>query len=363
MKHKITKNIIWGLAIWLLGCLSPSDPVGIKILSEFTIDTGSYCRTLDVTDSLLFVNSEEQGVRLYRYQITAGNAVNFEQIFDAPDYGQSINAPVVLLRDYPLVLTLKFITDGVHYRFMPQDAFFSRVAYGIDNDDRDYVRSFTVEEDQANETVTVFTLNRSYEIGAQNSFKRFTDSTHVTMRQMTVGSFGELYWLNPPVSVDSVDALSGNAKFISYADGFLAVTNSQLDITIIRVNASNNLERIGSYDIPGSANCQYSDKSVVFTGLKNDFGCYTALLDSAGTVVGTLQLADGYSVNGIHSDSGLLALACGNDGVLLYEWDGDLNFSEIGWIPTDYVYQVKIIDAQTLFAATRAGVEIYRIDY
>jgi len=349
--------------IWLLGCLSPSDPVGVKVLSEQTIDTGSYCRTLDVTDSLLFVNSEEQGARLYHYQFTTGNAVTYEQVFDAPDYGQSINAPVVLLRGYPLAMTLKYITDGVHYRFLPQDAFFSRVAYGIDNDDRDYVRSFAVTEDPANETVTVFTLNKSYEIGAQNSFKRFTDSTHVTMRQMTVGSFGELFWLNPPVSVDSVNALGGNAKFISYANGFLAVTNSQLEITLIKADVSNGLQRAGSYDIPGSANCQYSDQSVVFTGLKNDFGCYTALLDSAGNVISTLQLAAGYSVNGIHTNSGLLALACGNDGVLLYEWNGGLNFTEIGWVPTDYVYQVKIIDAQTLFTATRAGVEIYRIDY
>ncbi len=363
MKKKILKNCLVIITLWLAGCLSPSAPTGIKVIHEDIIDTGSYCRTLGVNDSLLFVNSEEQGVRMYRYQIAADNSISVEQVFDEPDFGQSITAPVVLLKQYPLAFTSKFITDGVHYRFLPHDAFFSRVPYGLDNDDRDYIRHFAVAEDSIAGTVTVFTLNRSYEIGTQNSFKRFTDSTHVTRREMTVGSFGDLYWLNQPVNVDSVDALSGNAEFISYSNGYLAVSNSQIGITILGVNDATGLEQVGSYNIPGAANALYSDQSVVFTGLKNNFGCYTALLDSGGTVVGTLQLAVGYSVNGIHSSSDRLALACGKYGVLFYEWSGSLEFTEIGWIPTDYAYDVKIYDAQTLFVATRAGVEIFKIDY
>ena len=75
-------------------------------------------------------------------------------------------------------------------------------------------------------------------------------------------------------------------------------------------------------------------------------------------------IAEGYTVNGIHMKSGILALACGSDGLLLYEWNGFDSSSpaaEVGRLDSDYAYNVKVFDEKNIFAATRAGVQLFQI--
>jgi hypothetical protein len=64
-------------------------------------------------------------------------------------------------------------------------------------------------------------------------------------------------------------------------------------------------------------------------------------------------------------DDGLLALAAGHDGILLYKWNGNV-VSFMGKIETAYANTVKVksdVNGKIIFAATEDGIEIIQIDY
>ena len=70
--------------------------------------------------------------------------------------------------------------------------------------------------------------------------------------------------------------------------------------------------------------------------------------------------AIGYTITGIDQDDGLLVLAAGHDGILLYNLNGsDISF--IGKIETAYANNVKV-SGNIIFAATEDGIEIIQID-
>ena len=71
-----------------------------------------------------------------------------------------------------------------------------------------------------------------------------------------------------------------------------------------------------------------------------------------------LDVANGYTINGISEDNGILALSAGRDGVLLYQWNGDLNVDFIGQIETPYSNKVKV-DGNNILISTEDGVFIY----
>ena len=83
-------------------------------------------------------------------------------------------------------------------------------------------------------------------------------------------------------------------------------------------------------------------------------------MDDDGNIINTNQFASGYSVNGIHLDYSLLALAAGNDGILLYHWSG-IDISFMGKIETAYANNVKVA-GDIIFAATEDGIEVIQID-
>ena len=86
-----------------------------------------------------------------------------------------------------------------------------------------------------------------------------------------------------------------------------------------------------------------------------------AILDNNGAVITTYQFAKGYTINGIHQDNGLLALAGGHDGILLYNWNGS-NIQFIGKIQTSYANNVKVA-GNIIFAATEDGIDIFQINF
>jgi hypothetical protein len=79
-----------------------------------------------------------------------------------------------------------------------------------------------------------------------------------------------------------------------------------------------------------------------------------------GSISGPSQFATGYSIRGIHEDKGLLALAAGHDGILLYDWTG-LDVSFLGKIETPYANSVKVA-GDIIFVATEDGIEFIQID-
>tara|TARA_B100001123_G_C15327948_1_gene1030203 strand:+ start:1774 stop:3207 length:1434 start_codon:yes stop_codon:yes gene_type:complete len=77
-----------------------------------------------------------------------------------------------------------------------------------------------------------------------------------------------------------------------------------------------------SLHFPGEVNSVLMRNSVLFAGLSTSNGCYMSLLDGNGGVITNLQIADGYTINATAASDRLIALAAGHDGVLLFEWDG-----------------------------------------
>ena len=115
------------------------------------------------------------------------------------------------------------------------------------------------------------------------------------------------------------------------------------------------------FDTPGEVEVIFSEDNNIFAGLKYSNGCVLTQLDDDGNIINTNQFAIGYSVNGIHQNNGLLALATGNNGILLYNWSGS-NVSFMGIIETSYANNVKVA-GNIIFAATEDGIEIIQIDF
>ena len=93
-----------------------------------------------------------------------------------------------------------------------------------------------------------------------------------------------------------------------------------------------------------------------------------SLLDSDGVVVDNLSLANGYTINNISEDNGIIALSAGHDGVLLYRHyqnfddENDLlgPVSFVGQINTPYSNNVKV-DGDNLIISTEDGIYLYLI--
>ena len=113
-----------------------------------------------------------------------------------------------------------------------------------------------------------------------------------------------------------------------------------------------------SFDLPGEVNAVYVKDLVLFSGLSTSNGCYISLLGDNGAVVENLPIANGYTINGISEDNGILALSAGRDGVLLYQWNGALSIDFIGQIQTPYSNRVKV-DGNNILVSTEDGVFIY----
>ena len=115
------------------------------------------------------------------------------------------------------------------------------------------------------------------------------------------------------------------------------------------------------FDTPGEVEVIFSKGNTIFSGLKYSNGCVMSILDDDGNIINTNQFAIGYSVTGIHQNNGLLALAAGHDGILLYNLSGS-NVSFMGKVETSYANAVKIA-GDIIFAATEDGIEVIQIDF
>jgi len=116
----------------------------------------------------------------------------------------------------------------------------------------------------------------------------------------------------------------------------------------------------------GEANCTYSYGNAIIGGFSNFRGCYMELLDSDGSEISNLTFADGYSISAIGYDhqSGLLALGAGNDGIILYDWNGGGSVSLKGMLDVgdnNYVFDVEVMGS-SIYVGSENGITIYKIE-
>ena len=153
------------------------------------------------------------------------------------------------------------------------------------------------------------------------------------------------------------------AEKIIYSDSLLTVAMGELGLTIYKQNFNGSIDPMpfAQIDTPGEVYSVHAEGHTVFAGLSYYKGCYMALLDNQGNIENNLTFAEGSNVRGIDSDGDLIALACGYDGVLIYEWQSDNQMKFLGSLETGYANAVAV-QQNTVFAATRDGIEVFNIE-
>ncbi|MAQ43732.1 MAG: hypothetical protein CMG25_04515 [Candidatus Marinimicrobia bacterium] len=179
-----------------------------------------------------------------------------------------------------------------------------------------------------------------------------------------VGCYGlnpELAWLCGEF-VDEADCVEPCGTWVTEEDAeVFEDTNGDGVYTIIK----NSFTFKDNFNVQGGeAESLFITDNYVLAGFDNDRGCYMALLDSDSSIMANLLFADGYSINAIDAGNSFLALAAGNDGVLIYQWDGSLEVNLLTNIDSgddNYVYDVKV-DGNNIYTASENGISIYKIE-
>jgi len=358
--NKIINTTIAMGALLFWGCISPSEPSGVKVENIITLETVGYCRDLDLNDSLLVAAADQNGYVVYSIEFASDGSFSYDEMYgtDPEDHeGEEFQGGEVQIASRYNYFLLMDQADALYYvNFTDVDSI-GRIPYpGSEN--RDYVRGFSLDEAD-NENLLLFTLNR-----AEDGTSTFISSRTLLYVYSDETKKVDFYF----AEFDAVSGLNQDAENLYLGDSLLVVGNSQLGVSLFRQNSDGSLNdsTFAVYNISGGYEVQtvMTQDGVVFAGLSNDGGCHIAQINSNGGIDFETQIAEGYTVNGIHMKSGILALACGSDGLLLYEWNGFDSSSpaaEVGRLDSDYAYNVKVFDEKNIFAATRAGVQLFQI--
>jgi len=352
-KTKLLFPLIFGLMIY--SCMFPTDPTGINSQLEETIDTGGYCLDLDYNDSLLIAAADENGYQIYTYQISSDGLFTFAFQFgnnelSASEYFRANNVLISKMRNYFLLMDKN---DGLYASSnLSDNNILTHIYSGSSN--QDYIQDVFLNEN--GNSITMFTLNKNDTFCSVHSCSFLKDNNFVEYPN-------EIFWFSP--EIQSIDGFSIEAAELFFNDNLLIVANSQLGVKIIKVESNDTFSNYYSFDTPGTAETVHADSNMIFTGLSDDKGCLISPMDTTFLLANQITIADGYSVKGIHKQNELLALACGDDGVLLYTCFSDDNLpivSKIGRINSAYAYNVKIYNSNTIFVATKEGIQIFTIE-
>ncbi|MBT3251179.1 MAG: hypothetical protein HN729_10535 [Candidatus Marinimicrobia bacterium] len=361
-KHFFQAVIISGLA-FIISCMSPSEPSGVKTRQMTTLPTGGYCKDVIFTEEYIIAAADENGYKVFSYEIT-GNHFEYEDLYGSNDInsdGEIDKIRDVVLsnklnqHDTPLFFSMDY-NDAIYYHnvnyVLPWD--YQVPADGASN--REKVRAFTIDDSQPDHIIMYVLMEEA-----------LTNSSFISIRNLDVqNNFDStiVFW---GAGISRYDGLSSNTDDIYYADSLVYVANSQLGVQVFKQETNESLSLFSEFDgIQGEVSEIFANDGIIYAGLNDDKGCYMALLDSDGEIITTLEIAEGYTVQGIDKINNVLALACGSDGILLYDIlqsTDNLYANEIGRVETEYAYQVKLMSENSFLAATRAGVQYYSLDY
>ena len=346
--------------ILFVGCQTPTDPVGVKIINEWHYETVDACRGIDIIDDVLVAAASSNGY--FKFDITDSDTLQLvTHIADInPNTGDDAAYDVAIsgsIKDKVFVLD---DVDGIVVYFFDGSPSITLDACG---NSLTY-RSLAIN-DAIQDTTIVFTLQKHQVDGLPNGFDQYSTSVGIRKYFETLDPFGgDVLFEND--GCDAVINPSIDAMKVFFADNLLSLTLGGLGVQVYKYehNSEDLLVPWSSFYVQGGeAESLYSMGNTVIGGFDNDRGCYMALLDSDGQIVSNLTFADGYSINAIDYNGGILALAAGNDGVLIYDWNESLGLDLKGILNVgsdNYVYDVKVHD-DDIYVASENGISIYNI--
>ena len=110
----------------------------------------------------------------------------------------------------------------------------------------------------------------------------------------------------------------------------------------------------------------YEHNGFIVTGTASS-GCYITLLEQSSHNIIDMPIfgSNNFAVNNIFydKDKNKLLLSCGNDGVLIYNWDGNsTNASFVNHVISSNAYSAKLYNNSYVIIATKNGIEDYNYE-
>ena len=352
-KIKVNISLISGLIFY--SCMNPSEPVASRLQLITTIKTGGKCRDIDFNDSLMIAAADTNGFQGYTYSFSNEGIFDYAYEFSnsGSDLNESFTANKIIISKNRKFFLLMDKNDGLYAsQHLSINNTFTHIYSGSDN--RDYIQSVALKENE-NE-IHIATLIKQDSSCTVYSKKFLRDNFHFFEDE------NGILWFDS--EINSFDGFSLDASDLFLVDSLLFIADFQL-VKMIKENSDATFSYYFSFDIPGTAETVHADSNMIFTGLGDDKGCLISPMDTTVLLMNQITIADGYSVKGIHKQNELLALACGDDGVLLYNCYNNENkpqVMELGKIDTEYAYKVKIYNSNTMFVATKEGIQIFNIE-
>ena len=350
-------KIFLSAVVFLIGCKSPSNPIGIKIIDEWHYETIDACRGIDISQGVLVAAASSNGY--FRFNINDADTLDLvTHIPDInPNVGDDAAFDVLISNNTEDVAFILDDVDNIIVEFFNDGS--TETLQGCGNSL--LYRSLALNDD-IQDTTILFTLQKHFDV-LPSGFDQY--STSVGMREFYYEEiFSENYFTE--TGCDAIINPNIEAMKIFYSDNILSVADGGLGVQMYKYthNGLNPLASLSSFYVQGGeAESLYSTGNYVIGGFDNDRGCYMALLDTNGDIIGNLTFANGYSINEIDYSGGTLALAAGSDGVIIYEWNESLDLTLKGILNVgsdNYVYDVKVYE-DNIYVASENGISIYKI--
>ena len=222
--------------------------------------------------------------------------------------------------------------------------------------------AFIVDESNFSpELYILYKNNEETSSYAENPYSSVKFMEYAMPPSMTL-DFCELFATCEDDAINIADSLSYNVNDMFYSNDKLYFANSNDEQFSFEIyNKGGGL--LDEYVTDSEVKSIYAVNDFVLAGTRD--GCYITLLEDSGISEDEnykLVLAEDYTIYDIVYDNGKLILTAGDDGILVYDWDGQsFNFVESLRIFTAYSYIARIFE-NSIFVATKEGLEIYNIE-
>ena len=397
-----------------ISCRKPADPViesdSLSYTHWGTFDVSGECLDLDISDTILVVAANYNG--FFVFSIDSENyALDtvYHEINMDPTMGDNRAERIVLSKNHGMV----FILDRY-------DKIWVHKLYGtqyIDNWVEDCYGGAWISTtiDDNDDGIGIFSLvnhssaqsDTSGTVGDYNQY-----STSLVWKNLTDVNPGDMFTNSGVPACEYTYNFSILPSEVYFSNGLLSVANGEMGVLILKQTPMNicvdedgqefpefvpsgnddedrdycttppspgpwipedglggEFEPLGgfipsiyaSFDTPGEVKTVFSYENTIFAGLSTSNGCLIQYVGEEGELLNHYLIAEGYSVNGIHYENDLLALACGHDGFLIYQWDGAGLPSLLGRIATSYANKIKV-QGNKVFVATEDGIDIFEIE-